>query len=421
MNSLKPLALACAIAFAIPFAAHADDAVPPPSSSPVRAFPAPTPCSRSAPPSSPDEIRSAGVNDVNAAIRKIGGVFGRQSLDSSPDFALDLRGFGTNGAQNMVIMVDGVRLNENELASAVLSTIPIDTVERIEIVARRQQRAVWRRRDRRRDPDLHHAPRGASGHARLGVCRRRPVRERDCAPPVARGRPVSVRPGRGAPGQRQLPRQQRLHAEQRQRPACRWASRAAALGVRVESARQDSRLPGSLTLAQFRPIRARPRPRTTSARSTPTASTPLPNTASARSTWPPSCRTASAKPLSNYDFSGFRRSHLQGPPDPVLAARAAGWARWRHAERTRRRRRPDRWKRKTRPTIRWPTPARNRRRCTCATSCASIRRTTAAWRWARAAKSSTRTTSTPCWACRTAMGRSRRTPGSAGQLSVLPQ
>jgi iron complex outermembrane receptor protein len=46
-----------------------------------------------------DEIRRAGVNDVNAAIRKIGGVFGRQSLDSSPDFALDLRGFGTNGAR----------------------------------------------------------------------------------------------------------------------------------------------------------------------------------------------------------------------------------------------------------------------------------------------------------------------------------
>lgn len=79
------------------------------------------------------DIRNAGATDVNQAIRKIGGVFGRQSLDSSPDFALDLRGFGTNSSQNLVIMVDGVRLNENELATAVLSTIQIDTVERIEI------------------------------------------------------------------------------------------------------------------------------------------------------------------------------------------------------------------------------------------------------------------------------------------------
>ena len=47
-----------------------------------------------------DQIRRAGVNDVDSAIRKIGGVFGRQSLDGSPDFALDLRGFGTNSAQN---------------------------------------------------------------------------------------------------------------------------------------------------------------------------------------------------------------------------------------------------------------------------------------------------------------------------------
>ncbi|WP_310657149.1 Plug domain-containing protein, partial [Acinetobacter baumannii] len=49
-----------------------------------------------------EQIRSAGATDVNAAIRKIGGVFGRQSLDGSPDFGLDLRGFGTNSAQNTV-------------------------------------------------------------------------------------------------------------------------------------------------------------------------------------------------------------------------------------------------------------------------------------------------------------------------------
>src|SRR5450830_1123418 len=45
---------------------------------------------------SADEIRRAGSSDVNAAIRKIGGVYGRQSLDGSPDYGLDLRGFGTN-------------------------------------------------------------------------------------------------------------------------------------------------------------------------------------------------------------------------------------------------------------------------------------------------------------------------------------
>ncbi|WP_432382641.1 TonB-dependent receptor [Duganella sp. P38] len=83
---------------------------------------------------SADEIRRAGVSDVNAAIRKIGGVYGRQSLDGSPDFSLDLRGFGTNSSQNMVVVVDGVRRSENELLNPVLSAIPIDSVERIEIL-----------------------------------------------------------------------------------------------------------------------------------------------------------------------------------------------------------------------------------------------------------------------------------------------
>jgi len=80
-----------------------------------------------------EDIQRAGASDVNAAIRKVGGVYGRQSLDGSPDFGLDLRGFGTNSSQNMVIVLDGVRLSENELSYAILSTIPIDTVDHIEI------------------------------------------------------------------------------------------------------------------------------------------------------------------------------------------------------------------------------------------------------------------------------------------------
>ena len=133
--AVRPLALACAIVLSSSFGAHAQDDVPStvvitgsrfPSVESLRPIGATV--------ITQDDIRRAGAADVGSAIRKIGGVFGRQSLDSSPDFGLDLRGFGTNSAQNMVIMVDGVRLNENELANTVLSTIPIDTVERIEII-----------------------------------------------------------------------------------------------------------------------------------------------------------------------------------------------------------------------------------------------------------------------------------------------
>lgn len=80
------------------------------------------------------QIREAGVNNVNEAIRKIGGVFGRQNFSGTSDFSLDLRGFGSNSDQNVAIFVDGVRISENEQQPAMMSAIPIEAVERIEIV-----------------------------------------------------------------------------------------------------------------------------------------------------------------------------------------------------------------------------------------------------------------------------------------------
>ena len=47
---------------------------------------------------------------------------------------VDLRGFGVTGDQNTLILVDGLRLSENELESAQISAIPLEAIERIEIV-----------------------------------------------------------------------------------------------------------------------------------------------------------------------------------------------------------------------------------------------------------------------------------------------
>ena len=52
----------------------------------------------------------------------------------SPDRQIDLRGFGISGDQNTLILLDGRRLNENELASTRLSAIPLASIERIEIL-----------------------------------------------------------------------------------------------------------------------------------------------------------------------------------------------------------------------------------------------------------------------------------------------
>ena len=251
----KPaLALASAIGVAMPLAVHADEA---PEATVVitgARFPgleALQPIGATV--ITRDAIRQAGVNDVNQAIRKIGGVFGRQSLDASPDFALDLRGFGTNGAQNMVILLDGVRLNENELANATLSTIPIDTVERIEIVRGGSSvlygegatggviQIVTRKDARYARPGTHGAVFGEAGQ----------FRERDLRASLAHQAGALVFDAAAA---RQDNGNYRANSAFRQTSVAagvQVAYEGGRAGLRLQSARQDTRLPGSLSLAQF--------------------------------------------------------------------------------------------------------------------------------------------------------------------------
>jgi iron complex outermembrane receptor protein len=254
--ALKPLALACAISFSLlAGAAHADVLADEAPLTTVHVTGARFPSDAALPPVgatviTAEEIRSAGVNDVNAAIRKIGGVYGRQSLNGSPDFSLDLRGFGTNSAQNMVILVDGVRLNENELSDAVLATIPVDTVERIEIT--------------RGGSSVLYGE-GATGGV-INIITRRGAENGYHGSVVAEGGQrhqfdtrASLRHGEGPLSfdiavDRQGTHNDRANAEFRQKSVSggvQWAQDGTRVGLRVESARQDQRFPGSLTIEQF--------------------------------------------------------------------------------------------------------------------------------------------------------------------------
>lgn len=80
------------------------------------------------------EIQNAGIDNVNEAVRKLAGVYGRRNSRGTDDFDLDLDGFGADSSNNLVILIDGVRLSESEITVALLSSIPIDSVARIEIV-----------------------------------------------------------------------------------------------------------------------------------------------------------------------------------------------------------------------------------------------------------------------------------------------
>ncbi len=81
-----------------------------------------------------DEIRYSGASNVAEVLNKLGGVMTRQDLYGGSNPSLDLRGFGVTGDENTLVLVDGIRVSENELSAARLSGIPLDAVERIEIL-----------------------------------------------------------------------------------------------------------------------------------------------------------------------------------------------------------------------------------------------------------------------------------------------
>jgi iron complex outermembrane receptor protein len=80
------------------------------------------------------QIIDSGAANVAEALNRLGGVHVRQDLFGGTNPGLDLRGFGVTGDQNTLVLVDGVRLSENELLPARLSGIAIDAVDRIEIL-----------------------------------------------------------------------------------------------------------------------------------------------------------------------------------------------------------------------------------------------------------------------------------------------
>ncbi len=89
-----------------------------------------------------EEILNSGVSDANEAIRLLGGVFGRQDLNGGREAVLDLRGFGDASANNVVVLVDGVRISENEISGARLSGISPEMIDRIEIL-RGSSSVLW--------------------------------------------------------------------------------------------------------------------------------------------------------------------------------------------------------------------------------------------------------------------------------------
>ena len=82
-----------------------------------------------------DDIRNSPARDLPGILKSSAGVVVRALSGSlGIDSTIDIRGFGESAGSNTLILLDGQRLNPIDLGSINWSAIPLDSVERIEIL-----------------------------------------------------------------------------------------------------------------------------------------------------------------------------------------------------------------------------------------------------------------------------------------------
>ncbi|MEH6460043.1 TonB-dependent receptor [Chitinimonas sp. JJ19] len=80
-----------------------------------------------------EDIERSAASNLIALLEGVVGVTVRNS-DGTDNGSIDLRGFGITAASNTLILLDGIKLNDNDLSSPKLSGMALDRLERIEIV-----------------------------------------------------------------------------------------------------------------------------------------------------------------------------------------------------------------------------------------------------------------------------------------------
>ncbi len=80
-----------------------------------------------------DDIRKSASTNLGDILAQFG-LLQIRDLAGTQNPQIDLRGFGITGDQNTLVLLDGLRMNEADLESAQLSAIPLEAIDRIEIV-----------------------------------------------------------------------------------------------------------------------------------------------------------------------------------------------------------------------------------------------------------------------------------------------
>ncbi|MCV6904825.1 MAG: TonB-dependent receptor [Achromobacter xylosoxidans] len=81
-----------------------------------------------------EDIAASGARTMQDLLSTQAGIHLVNTTSASDNAIVDLRGFGITGASNTLIMIDGVKQNTNDLSAPSLGVVPLDQVERVEIV-----------------------------------------------------------------------------------------------------------------------------------------------------------------------------------------------------------------------------------------------------------------------------------------------
>ena len=80
-----------------------------------------------------EDIRRSTAATVAELLRTLPGIRTRD-LSGSPNLQVDMRGFGIFGDQNTLVLLDGQRVSEHEQTPVNWAAIPLDAIERIEVL-----------------------------------------------------------------------------------------------------------------------------------------------------------------------------------------------------------------------------------------------------------------------------------------------
>ena len=81
-----------------------------------------------------EDIKKTGARTVTQALERVLGLPVKLDLSGTGGGSIDLRGYGETAWSNQVVMVDGLRLSEGDQSAPLLGGIAMDSIERIEVL-----------------------------------------------------------------------------------------------------------------------------------------------------------------------------------------------------------------------------------------------------------------------------------------------